>query len=187
MRLADPEYYSAENIIMFESMCDDVSPEGVSKLRFPYKLGEPFLVGYDGAREVIAESELLNVEDWRHRIYLAPERLDIGKTRAKYTIRHDIYSLGVILLEVAYWEDFTDEGNRYGKTFKSEKEPLKLLMKLAERIPILFGDKYRNIVVACLKQLDDEKQAEELNDENGIVVGTAYISQVLSKLDEIAL
>ncbi|MCJ1229283.1 hypothetical protein MMC12_005948 [Toensbergia leucococca] len=176
-----------ENIIIFEPQLSDISAKELAQQRFPFKIGEPYLVGYDGARNEDAETRLLDVAQWQRRLYLSPDRQDVKNTLVKYSMKHDIYSLGVVLLEIALWEDFTDGAGTYGKLFKAAKDPLKLLMQLTRRVPLLLGDKYRDAVVACLTELKEQIEDHQLDDADGIVVGMAFIAQVIEKLEKISV
>jgi hypothetical protein len=54
-------------------------------------------------------------------------------------------------------------------------------------IPRNMGDKYRDVVVSCVEGLKNEEEGGLLNDQDGIVVGLAYISQIMGKLEEISM
>jgi hypothetical protein len=63
-----------------------------------------------------------------------------------------------------------------------------MYLRLAESVaPRQIGAKYADIVVSCLEGLQDEERGGLLNDEDGLVIETAYVAQVLSKLEEISL
>ncbi|KAJ5726781.1 hypothetical protein N7493_005808 [Penicillium malachiteum] len=47
---------------------------------------------------------------WAHNVYRHPDRQG-NNPSSKYTMRHDIYSLGVCLLEIGLWESFVDYTN----------------------------------------------------------------------------
>jgi hypothetical protein len=55
------------------------------------------------------------------------------------------------------------------------------------QVPRIIGTRYADIVVSCLEGLQDEEKGGILNDQDGLVTGTAYVAQVLSKLEEISL
>lgn len=146
------------------------------------------LSGYDGARNEEAESRSVQTILWRSRLYLSPERQDLTEDKpTKYRMKHDVYSLGVVLLEIALWEDFANERNAYGRLFQKSRDLPKVLMQLTKRIPILMGNKYRDVVVSSLQEVEQERTSQLLNDGNGIVVGMAYIEQFTSKLEKISL
>src|SRR5262249_3106135 len=78
--------------------------------RYPYTIGDPYLVGYDGVRKFDAESQRLAVTDTSKRVYLSPARQRM-KVTDSFTTKHDVYSLGVVLLEIAMWSSFTDKSS----------------------------------------------------------------------------
>jgi hypothetical protein len=185
------------NVIVFESASGS----------FPHHIGHPYLAGFDAVRRADAGSFRLSTEDWQQNIYLPPDRhrLEPGD---EFKMQHDIYGLGVVLLEIACWGSFTDrtglgrylwegekkeEKSEEGEEKTTEKvllDPARLkkqYLKLAKRrIPPTLGDKYRDVVLSCLEGLKDEAGLEH---ENGSSVNTglAYIDQVMERLYEIEL
>jgi hypothetical protein len=79
-------------------------------ITYPYAVGEPYLVGFDSVRKADAHSSMIRVEEWEKNIYLHPDRHRMAKGD-EFTMRHDIYSLGVVLLEIVVWGSFTDLGS----------------------------------------------------------------------------
>jgi hypothetical protein len=175
-------------------------------LRFPYKLGRPFLAGYDGIREEQAFTTLADAASWRERIYLPPDRLVAERAaRARFSWRHDVYSLGVVLLELALWEDFTDAGGRMGRLLRQAADPSGVLLERVKEVPRIMGDKYADAVRACLRMLQGEgggsggdgvgadatalqdEQWQALRDEDGVVIGASYIAQVMGRLEDISI
>jgi hypothetical protein len=55
------------------------------------------------------------------------------------------------------------------------------------QISRIMGNRYLDVVVSCLKGLENEEERGLLNDQDGIVVGLAYISQIIGKLKEISM
>lgn len=73
-------------------------------------------------------------------------------------------------------------------TLKGSEELKKMYMGLAVgTVPRLMGQKYADIVVACLGEFDEERRKDEFDDADGIVIGTAYITKVIGKLEEISM
>ncbi|KAK5629129.1 hypothetical protein RRF57_004844 [Xylaria bambusicola] len=167
-----------------------------ARRQYPYTLGEPFLIGFDSARKVDAATLLLSEKDWQKSIYLSPERhrLQHGD---EFQMHHGIFSLGVLLLEIAFWASFQDRasgqlGRRVWKgdgTLRSPAELKSAYLALAKgAVPRLMGQKYADVVTACLTGLESEGgSARDLEDEDGIVVGTRYIMVIIKKLEEISI
>ncbi|KAF8539093.1 hypothetical protein BDD12DRAFT_793371 [Trichophaea hybrida] len=179
-----------ENIIVFEPALSDNMPEAEKRLRrFPYTIGRPFLSGYDGIRDEKAVSSLADVTDWKRLIYLAPDRLGKIAVRKPFTWKYDVYSLGVVLLEIALWEDFTDGSGRVGKLLKESPDEMRpvVLMNQTKQVPRLLGNRYADAVMACLRMLENEEASGKFKDEDGVLIGTSFISQVMSKLEEVVV
>lgn len=143
-----------------------------------------------------------------------------------YQMQHDIYSLGVILLEIGLWTSFSLPSTSQNSTsptvpnslFPSNatssksKNPLgrpsqikAYLESLAKaKLPSQLGKRYTNIVLLCLRCLDEDVgmgsegdgdgfgvgvggEGEEIMDEDGVVIGVRYIENVLQKLLEITI
>lgn len=184
-----------DNILIFEpTFTSNLDPKQAKYHQYPRALGTPFLVGYDGVRKVDAVSQRLLVKNWKKNIYLNPERhrLQVGD---EFTMQHDVYSLGVVLLEIALWTDFTDRKSGFGKrlwqdhdTIRSPTQLQQLFIDAAKvDIPRALGQKYSDAVVACLTGLKAEKDAGILKDQDDVVVGLAFITQVVRKLEEISV
>jgi hypothetical protein len=184
-----------DNVLIFENSL--LVGDEATKQKYPYVIGEPFLVGFDSIRKAVAASYMIRVEDWKKNIYLHPDRHRMGQGD-EYTVRHDLYSLGVVLLEIALWRSFADElpggAARYVWSRESPKtvlspEALKAMYLRFARdlVPRYIGVKYASIVVSCLEGLKDEEEKGLLKDKDDLVVGTAYVSQILERLEEISL
>ena len=193
-----------DNIIIFQrqpkQLADTINKEHATpenmentysyRQTYPHCLGRPFLVGSDCVRKADAGSLMLKTEDWKKNIYLSPVM------SSAYSMQHDMYTLGVVLLEIAWWASFSDRHlDHLGKmvwrdrnTLLAPEELKKMYMSLAvRRVPRLMGQKYANVVAACLGGLEEERQKGELADADGIVVGTAYVTKVIRQLEEISI
>ncbi|KAM0449150.1 hypothetical protein ACHAO4_007812 [Trichoderma viride] len=74
------------------------------------------LVGFDVLRNAEGKTNRLGDDDWEKNLYRHPQRQ--GKTlKTDYNMRHDIYSVGVCLLEIGLWGSFVE----YDKV--DEKDP----------------------------------------------------------------
>ena len=123
-------------------------------------------------------------------------------------MQHDIYSLGVCLLEVGLWTSFvvhSDEGvdpvtsldiaTELEMRYRNQ-EVLQIKQKLIDKaraeLPTRMGRTYTDVVLSCLTCLDKGaanmfENEGDLYDENGILIGVAFIEKILVRLEDIAL
>jgi hypothetical protein len=155
-----------------------------------------FLVGFEQVR--IADGRFTRRSgdtDWEKNLYRHPHRQGLNPEDI-YTMQHDIYSLGVCLLEIGLWESFVSYEETVsplptaalGITADSLefKEPVPIkehLVALAKRdLPKRMGERYEEIVVNCLTCLDEDNadfgDQTEFEDPDGILVGVKYIRKV---------
>ncbi|KAH8896381.1 hypothetical protein GQ53DRAFT_639805, partial [Thozetella sp. PMI_491] len=115
---------SVNYVHMFNFVHKNIRPE--SLLCFEDPRGEKsstFLVGFDSFRNVDGSTWLISDSRWEKNLYRHPSRQGEFPEDA-YHMQHDIYSLGVCLLEIGLWESFvsytTDASPRpiYGEPFK---------------------------------------------------------------------
>lgn len=161
-----------EAILLLEKMDQDVSrQEKASKSLKAAPLGIPFLTGFGQARQETPDtySSLRENTDWEQDLYSHPSRQ--GQPTTKYTMAHDIYSIGVILLEIGLWRSFVvwngfndfvvDEavlggGKAILKSMKERKpkarEELKNLYEglAAQELPNVMGERFCEVVLRCL-------------------------------------
>ena len=159
-------------------------------------LGPLFLVGFEKVR--VADSHTLRAGDtaWEKNIYRHTNRQGI-KPEESYIMQHDIYSLGVCLLEIGLWDTLISypegsanpiPGKLLGSSLGSPEFDNPLLIKdhfvsvAMSKLPIQMGDIYRDIVVDCLTCLDKDNanfgDRSEFEDLDGIKVGVRYIEKV---------
>ena len=170
-------------------------------------IGAAFLAGFETFRRADGRSYGHRGNSWEKNIY--HYRFQQGLSEQYYKMQHDIYSLGICLLEIGLWESFVVYENeecipQNGKVVDLssalviEEEPkraysVKELLTVAarERLPIMVGPRYSNVVVSCLTCLDRDYQGlgdeSEFQDEDGVVIGVKYIEQVLLELQQIAV
>ncbi|KAL9622127.1 MAG: hypothetical protein Q9160_003470 [Pyrenula sp. 1 TL-2023] len=160
-------------------------------------LGLPFLLGFNHFRQEDGQTFQSNDSAWEEDLYRHPQRQ--GSDRKEYYVmQHDIYSLGVCLMEIGLWRSFVkyDENNKtpmpsqYVMPVLGNPEtvdPAKIkthLLSLAQtKLPRQMGNKYASIVETCLCCLDEHGASfgdkSEFQDDDGIVVGVRYIEKVL--------
>jgi serine/threonine protein kinase len=159
-------------------------------------LGHSFLVGFERFRPAVAGSHLRGDSRWETNLYRHPRRQG-SLPEDTYIMQHDIYSLGVCLLELGLWSSFVcpngesmelgleliEAGVMIG-TDDAFAIKRKLVSMASDRLPGLMGSRYTNIVISCLRCLDPEETnlfgtTTELEDQDGIVVGVQYIEKVV--------
>jgi len=108
--------------------------------------------------------------------YRHPERQ--GKPKRAFNVEHDLYSVGVVLLEIGLWKTLSTmlkkviDNNRKLNTIYDAEESRKQLVKLAGRGPLAqeMGTAYATIVLRCL-QGNFGVDEEETDDQTAIKRG----------------
>ncbi|KAL4778272.1 hypothetical protein BJX76DRAFT_366507 [Aspergillus varians] len=159
-------------------------------------LGPSFLIGFERFRPGGAGTFLSGDSSWEKNIYRHPKRQGLHPEE-RYIMQHDIYSLGVFLLEIGLWDSFVIPGSdgtslKAGSALNIEealvtKKPAVIIKRTLvsvaiDRLPGLMGQRYADLVLACLTCLDpgDTNQfgkEGDLQDDDGIVVGVQYIEK----------
>jgi hypothetical protein len=155
-----------------------------------------FLVGFENIRT--ADGRTLRSGDsvWEKNLYRHPHRQGLNPEDI-YTMQHDIYSLGVCLLEIGLWESFLFYGNDItaplpaaalgvpldGPELRQPELMKEHLIALAKRdLPKRMGERYKNTTVNCLTCLDQDNtdfgDQSEFEDQDGVLVGVKYIEKV---------
>ncbi|AEO68181.1 b9b558d2-2ab2-47c5-bbe5-d8c5ea359f67 [Thermothielavioides terrestris] len=201
--------------VSFIHVCDfvhkNIRPETI--LTFPRDdaaspYGSAYLLGFDGFRDV--DNQTLKAGDTapERNLYRHPSRQGLD-VQAAYVMQHDIYALGVCLLEIGLWTSFvaydyyghpqiasenlghdTIELCLCGPPQDREKVKEHLVMLAREKLPLRMGDKYARVVLHCLTALDPDNSTfncETMRDEDGVVVGVRFIEKVLLALSDISL
>jgi hypothetical protein len=154
-----------------------------------------YLVGFQKFRKDGGMTSRLGTSDWEQTLYCHPRRYGKNPEDA-YIMQHDIYSLGVCLLEIGLWESFvtyTETGEAISSELIESYLPSNAtlgtdtlkhgLVTLARtRLPGRTGSKYAEIVETCLTCLDEHDtdfgDESEFLDADGILVGVQYIEKV---------
>lgn len=174
--------FRPETIILFDH-CDRQDDQSLAR-----EIGFPFLVGYQKIRLATGPTVYLGDEAWEQNIYRHPSRQGEFPEQA-YMMQHDIYSLGVCLLEIALWKSFvlvdaygqsalkSAESERVLKDTRNASEVKERLIEMAhEMIPTRLGNRYAEVTISCLKCLDED--SAELLAEDSTPVGVSYIEKV---------
>lgn len=178
----------------------NITPENIVLLRTENEtLGTPFLVGFERFRFDERRTNMTGDDKWEKNIYRHPQRQGLQPEEV-YNMRHDIYSVGVCLLEIGLWTSFVhyNEDSQVAgpdselpiDSLVSAKNKRKaaaeikaiLIEKALSHLPQIMGKIYAEVVVSCLTCIDRDsslfKEASEFEDEDGIIVGVRYIEKV---------
>lgn len=96
---------------------------------------------------------------WYNGIYRHPERQKSATTHVRRNMGHDIYSLGVCLLEIGLWESLMyevwvhDEKSSYNKENMAEKATMPT--RLAQKLNLGSGNEARRKAVYELLKTDE--------------------------------
>lgn len=182
VRMAQELAKSVSYVHTFKFVHKNINPESVLLLEdIESSHSATFLVGFDHFRSAGGATSLQGDGAWYRDIYRHPTRQG-EYPEDSYRLQHDIYSLGICLLEVGLWESFveypsetpcpggpisdfmtrirgpgvttqgSDMGTR-GVLFEA-KELMEHLAK--EKLPQAMGEKYSQVVLSCLTCLDEE-------------------------------
>lgn len=152
-------------------------------------LGWSALVGFRTVR--MADGKTLRHGDaaWDRNLYRHSDWQGLLPD-AEYTMQHDVYSLGVCLLEIGLWRTLVAYGPENGspslaKTtagFPDIGNPnLKdVLITLAtDVLRQRIENKFAQVVVNCLTCMDESNRdfgdKEDFQDEDGVLIGVKYI------------
>ncbi|RWA09192.1 hypothetical protein EKO27_g5901 [Xylaria grammica] len=185
----------------------DVRPETVIVFTDPRATSPPaaFLVGFGSSRKDEGKTYRVGDDNWEKNLYRHPSRQGV-RPDEEYTMQHDIYSLGVGLLEVGLSKSFVGydaegihpislQGIGAPSNNKSPWQPdaLKnhLVSLAADDLPRYMGRRYAAVVKTCLTCLDPDNtdfgDEQEFLDKDGVLVGVRYIEKVLSQLNAICV
>ncbi|KAJ3553521.1 hypothetical protein NM688_g3563 [Phlebia brevispora] len=143
-----------------------------------------YLVGFQSTRPRVEGSEQRPELDPVKRLYQHPERQGGRDTRVKrFDIRHDMYSLGAVLVEIGYrktlQEIFFPKARPSGNepTLNEANDNHKRLVDYAHRLSDKMGTKYADAALVCLTQTTEQQTSPELREE--------FYRSVLQPLKEI--
>jgi hypothetical protein len=145
------------------------------------KLGPAFLLGFKAFRMADGKTLRLGSSTWEEDVYRHPDRQG-RNPKEEYIMQHDIYSLGVCLLEVGLWESFVDSESHTHFSIENGMLKDQFIILAKEKLPSRMGERYVQVVVNCLSCLDQTNEdfcnQSEFKDDDGILIGVKYIEKV---------
>ncbi|KAL9114966.1 MAG: hypothetical protein Q9227_001209 [Pyrenula ochraceoflavens] len=175
---------SPESIVLFENE-SAVSPS-------------PFLLGFEKFRLSKDTTLMIGDLDWTRNLYRHPKRQGQWP-EDEYDMFHDIYSLGVAMLEIGLWTSFitfetghaeatppleiaSDQTKDIRDRSAAVKEALLTLAR--KNLPARMGTRFTDVVISCLTGLDEvdsrHGEIDSAFNEGEVAVGVRFIEQVSS-------
>jgi hypothetical protein len=159
-----------------------------------------FLVGFEHFRGAKEDTFRIGDSLPERELYRHPSRQG-NNPEQRYVMKHDIYSLGVCLLEIGMWKSFVKVENGRSiiefdpgvpandwkrKAFAIKKE---LLITMEGQLAQFTGKRFKDIVEKCLTCLDDDTTWHQMDDKGAsqIDAGVEFVENVLLQLQEIVI
>lgn len=155
-----------DNIVLF-------GEEVAGQVQFDWS--SPYILGFDSSRSIRDFSGPLRLRaQLTSLLYTHPDRHP-NKPYERFSKFHDIYSLGVILLELGQLSSLLQDSK-----FKNAQNLKETFAAESLNLPSVLGQTYKEVVLACINgQFVDRAHVQFLTSE--------FRSQVCHKLDQIRL
>ncbi|OTA61544.1 hypothetical protein K449DRAFT_395607 [Hypoxylon sp. EC38] len=151
--------------------------------RFPLSIGDPYLVGFDIVRSESGASVLEktyksnlhqnpSIAKRNMQVFQHPDRLYEEEIRMKrYIKNYDVYSLGVVLLQIGLWEPINTVTVRLDDDCAGWPERL---LNISLELGLIAGIRYQRIVAWCLGLASSR-----------IIRNAEFVEEVLDPLDDL--
>lgn len=180
----------------------NISPETILLSRDKDgNLGSSFLMGFQSFRFASGMTTLYSDDVWKRNLYRHPRRQG-EKPEDTYKMQHDIYSMGVVLLEIGLWSSFVvaqsgveapnpglgpgllDKFQVKNQTERARGVKESLTQLATSKLPYRMGERYTHIVVDCLTCLDDENSFGDPKEfgRDDMDLGIRYMEHVSQNL-----
>ncbi|OTB06762.1 hypothetical protein M426DRAFT_9194 [Hypoxylon sp. CI-4A] len=147
--------FRSENILFFPPLATPASEE-------PLNYSEPWVLGYEFSRPEEYFSQGQSDRCPTRDVYRHPERQ--GRPTQPFNKIHDIYSLGVVLLEIGLWQQATSlEKSGFANVRDPQAIKKQLLRHAEKRLASKMGEKYQHVVLTCLRNEFDVKDDSKEN------------------------
>ena len=144
-------------------------------------INDPYLLGFSNSQPITADPYLT----WPYEMDDAlidsqhPEYLQ-NKGRIRYRPEFDYYSLGILLLEIAYWKTIDNITTRKPGSSKDVLNDLR--EKVVPEVGIRMGLTYQNVVDACLSADFGVAGSDEANADGFSSVISSFAERVVKQL-----
>lgn len=176
----------SDNIMFIRQQSLDTSNDS----EFIPDISSPILSGFDYSRpDLIDEQTFRNAMTVRHELYRHPDLLQLKTKRS--TRSHDLYSLGIILLEIALWqpiEEIIGIEVRQSRLLEIGQRLAQLEGKgnaLRAKLAAHVGDEYADLVSRCVvgdKSIDLSSRSVETDPNTAAQIWESDFEKVVEKL-----
>lgn len=154
-------------------------------------LTTPLLAGFEVSRDVGGQSDHLDVEDFFQRVYLHPDRHPMGSQKSHQRRPHDIFSLGLVLIEIGLWKRFHYMQKYQESNTDQERQAFAAKLRKAfsrEQVGREgdMGRIYHAIIRYCLAGEEDRPKLapEDLPEPDTILLGEPNGMQLVALLEQ---
>ncbi|KAI1457219.1 hypothetical protein F4805DRAFT_198640 [Annulohypoxylon moriforme] len=152
--------FRSENVLFFPPKIDR-NADSLPILEGDLDFSEPWVLGYEFSRPEAYFSQGQSDRCPTRDVYRHPDRQ--GRPTKLFNKIHDIYSLGVVLLEIGLWQQATSLEKSGFANVRDPQTIKKHLVRHAEkRLASKMGEKYQRVVLTCLQNgfevKDDSKE-----------------------------
>lgn len=144
---------SSSNILFFPSTFSASATRSTAAAASIPDISSPFLLGFDASRpESMGEMSVASKNTTASDLHRHPSSLN-GTSRKPYCKSFDVYSLGLVLLEIGLWKvlQMFHKPRYSAETFRDKVVVQNLLPNLNSKT----GRKYREVVARCLSVKED--------------------------------
>jgi hypothetical protein len=151
----------------------------------------PILSGFDYARPDLPDSLTERSSPVReHELYRHPELTSLTSSRSKKS--YDIYSLGIVLVEIAFWQPIEDilqiELDKKGATRRIRRIREQVIQEESgyfARVDSLVGETYCQVVRRCLvggSEIGIPRNGDETDPIVGVEMQRVFLEEIVGKL-----
>lgn len=184
---------------LYEFVHKNITPEKILILECPSKEKECMLVSLAGFQLFRYADSPTNSSKAEKRsvVYQHPTRT--GGKAVKYVMQHDIYSLGVCLLEIGLWRSLVEYdgattslspvfSNTEGCLSELDPQTIQEQLMLLNRteLRMCMGDIYSTVVETCLTCLDEGNTGfgdpQDFDNGGGVEIGSQYVESIMDRM-----
>ncbi|KAI1759331.1 hypothetical protein GGR53DRAFT_471458 [Hypoxylon sp. FL1150] len=172
--------FRSENILFFPLQADiDLGSTRVAEECLNFS--EPWVLGYELSRPEAYFSQGQSDRSPLRDVYRHPDRQ--GRPTQPFNKVHDIYALGVVLLEIGLWQQATGlEKSGFASVRDPQAIKKQLLRHVEKRLASKMGEKYQQVVLTCLKNEFDVKD----DSKEDLKLQQAFRTKVINVLEKAA-